>query len=179
MMTRKAIMLISIVLFLGNSLSAQTFKYIGADKCKPCHNRVASGEQYNKWLKDPHSKALKTLSSQASMDYAKKNGIADASKEAKCLKCHSTYDLIDPNLRDGILATEGVTCEACHGPGSIYKAIPIMRDHAQSLKNGLIVPDKELCLKCHNKENPFFKEFNYEASLAIIAHANPAKGTHH
>jgi hypothetical protein len=179
MMTKKGILLICMVLFLGNSLSAQTFKYIGADKCKLCHNKPASGEQYNKWLKDPHSQALKSLSSQASLDYAKKNGIADASKEAKCLKCHSTYDRIDASLRAGILATEGVSCESCHGPGSTFKAIPIMRSHEQALKNGLIVPDKQLCLQCHNKENPFFKEFNYEERLAKIAHPNPAKGTHH
>ena len=167
------------VMFLGNVISAQTYKYIGADKCKLCHNKAASGEQYNKWLKtDKHSQALKSLSSKASLDYAKSNGIADPSKEAKCLKCHSTFDAVDPKLRAGIFATEGVSCESCHGPGSAYKAIPIMRSHDLAIKNGLIVPDKQLCLTCHNKENPFYKEFNYEASLAKVNHPNPAKGTH-
>lgn len=175
----RSIILICAAMFIGTSLSAQTFKYIGADKCKACHNKPASGEQYNKWSKDLHSKALNSLKSQASIDYAKKNNIADASKEAKCLKCHSTYDQVDPKLRATILATEGVSCESCHGPGSVYKAIPIMRSHEESLKNGLIVPTKEVCLKCHNKENPFYKEFNYEKAVALIAHPNPAKGTHH
>jgi len=174
----KMIFPILIVTILGSSASAQTFKYIGAGKCKLCHNRVESGEQYNKWLIDPHSQAIKTLGNQASLDYAKKNNIADPAKEPKCLKCHSTYDRIDANFRGGILATEGVSCEGCHGPGSSYKAIPIMRNHAQSLTMGLIVPDKQLCLECHNKENPFFKEFNYETSLAKIAHPNPTKGKH-
>jgi hypothetical protein len=178
MITKKEILLICIVMFLGNVISAQTFKYIGADKCKLCHNKPASGEQYNKWLKDPHSQALKSLSSQASLDYAKKNGIADPAKDAKCLKCHSTFDRVDAKLRGGILATEGVSCEGCHGPGSSYKAIPIMRNHEQALTMGLMVADKQLCLQCHNKENPFYKEFNYETYSAKIAHPNPEKGKH-
>jgi hypothetical protein len=49
-----------------------------------------------------------------------------------------------------------------------------MKDLALSKKNGLIVPDQKLCLTCHNKENPFFKEFNYETAKAKIAHPDPA-----
>jgi hypothetical protein len=174
MVTKKVILLICLVLFLGNVISAQS-KYIGADKCKLCHNKPATGDQYNKWLKDPHSQAIITLSSQKALDYAKKNGIADATKDPKCLKCHSTYDRIDPKLRGGILATDGVSCETCHGPGSIYKSPSVMKNLAQAKTVGLIVPDKQLCLQCHNKDNPFFKEFNFETYSAKIAHPNPAR----
>lgn len=162
------------VMFMGTVVSAQNFKYIGADKCKLCHNKPATGEQYNKWKSKLHSKALESLSNQASLDYAKKNGIADPAKEQKCLKCHSTYHSIDAKLRATITATEGVSCESCHGPGSSYKTPAIMKNQAMAIKMGLIVPDKELCLTCHNKENPFYKEFNYEAALAKISHPNPA-----
>jgi hypothetical protein len=174
MQIKKSLILVSLSLFLVSTLSAQTFKYIGADKCKLCHNKPATGEQYTKWLSDPHAKALKTLSSQASLDYAKKNGIADPAKEAKCLKCHSTYDGVDPKLRGGILADEGVSCESCHGPGSAYKSPTIMKNKEQAMAKGLILPDKNLCVKCHNKENPFHKEFNFDTFVAKIAHPNPA-----
>jgi cytochrome c peroxidase len=174
-MLKKSLILFSLVLFLGGTITAQGYKYIGADKCKMCHNKPSTGDQYGKWAASLHSKALKTLSSQASLDYAKKNGIADPTKDAKCLKCHSTYDAAAATLRGGILATEGVSCESCHGPGSAYKAPTIMKDIAMAKKNGLVQPDKQVCLTCHNKDNPFFKEFNYEASLAKIAHPNPAK----
>ncbi len=173
MLLKKCLILFSLVLFLGGTISAQGFKYIGADKCKMCHNKPSTGDQYGKWAASLHSKALKTLSSQASLDYAKKNGIADPAKDAKCLKCHSTYDAAGAN-RSGILATEGVSCEGCHGPGSAYKSPTIMKDLAMSKKNGLIVPDQKVCLTCHNKENPFFKEFNFEAAKAKIAHPDPA-----
>lgn len=168
------LLIICISLLLVNTLSAQTFKYIGADKCKMCHNKPATGDQYGKWLKDPHAQALKTLSNQASLDYAKKNGIADPAKEPKCLKCHSTYDQAAANLRAGITAQEGVSCESCHGPGSNYKSPTCMKNKKLALENGLIEPDKTVCLGCHNKENPFHKEFNFETASAKIAHPDPA-----
>jgi hypothetical protein len=175
MITKKAILLICMALFLGNVISAQTNKYIGADKCKVCHNKPATGDQYGKWLKDPHSQAVKTLSNQKSLDYAKKNGIADPAKDAKCLKCHSTFDRVDVKFRGGILQADGVSCESCHGPGSAYKSPSIMKNVEQAKTMGLIVPDKALCLQCHNKDNPFFKEFNYETYSAKVTHKNPAK----
>ena len=173
-MIKKGIMLITLAVFTLSVATAQ-FKYIGADKCKACHNKPATGDQYGKWLKDPHSQAMKSLSSQASLDFAKKNGIADPAKEAKCLKCHSTYDAVDAKLRSTILQSEGVSCESCHGPGSAYKSPAIMKSLEQSKKNGLILPTKEVCLSCHNKENPFHKEFNFDTYYAKVAHINPAK----
>jgi cytochrome c peroxidase len=177
MMNKKNLLLMCLSLLITATLSAQTYKYIGADKCKACHNKPAKGEQYNKWLKDPHSKALKSLANQASLDYAKKNGIADPTKEAKCLKCHSTYDAAAANLRGGILATEGVSCESCHGPGSGYKSPTIMKNKELALKTGLILPDQKVCVTCHNPENPFHKEFKFDVFVAKIAHPDPTRTT--
>jgi hypothetical protein len=173
MMNKKNLLVICLSLLIAGTVSAQTYKYIGADKCKMCHNKPATGEQYNKWAKDPHSKALKSLASQASLDYAKKNNIADPTKEAKCLKCHSTYDSVAANLRGGILATEGVSCESCHGPGSAYKSPTIMKNMEMAMKSGLIMPNQKVCVTCHNPENPFHKEFNFETFKAKIAHPDP------
>ncbi len=128
-----------------------------------------------KWLKDPHSQAMKSLSNQASLDYAKKNGIADPTKEPSCLACHSTYDQVDPKLRATILQSEGVSCESCHGPGSSYKSPAVMKNVAQAKTMGLVIPDRKLCLKCHNDKNPFHKEFVYETYFAKVNHPNPAK----
>lgn len=176
MITKKGILLICLAMFLGNVVSAQTtFKYIGAEKCKLCHNKPATGEQYKKWMEEPHSKALATLSGQKAMDYAKKNNIADPAKEEKCLKCHSTYHRADPSLRATITPTESVSCETCHGAGSSYKSPMIMKNRAMAVKAGLIIPDKALCVQCHNKDNPFPKEFDYEASLKKVLHPNPER----
>jgi hypothetical protein len=167
------VILVSLALIGGKTLQAQQFKYIGAEKCKMCHNTVAQGEQFKKWSESLHSKAMKSLSSEESLAYAKKNNIADPTKEPKCLKCHSTAGSVTAAEIATLTAAEGVSCESCHGPGSMYKSPSIMKNKEMAVKNGLVIPNKATCEKCHNKENPFFKPFDYDASVAKIAHPKP------
>jgi len=174
-MLRKNLLLFACLVFMASTLSAQDYKYIGAEKCKMCHNKTDKGEQYKKWTEESHSKAMLSLSNAKSMEYAKKNNIADPAKEAKCLKCHSTAGAVDKKLHSGITIEGGVSCESCHGPGSAYKAPSIMKNKAQALENGLIEPNQKTCEKCHNKENPFFKPFDYASAVKKIAHPNPKK----
>ncbi|MCF8370880.1 MAG: cytochrome c family protein [Bacteroidales bacterium] len=174
MLKKNLILVIGLVIFAGSSLIAQDFEYIGAAKCKMCHNKAATGEQYKKWAEGPHANAMKSLSNEKSMEYAKANGIADPTTDAKCIKCHSTAGSIDASKNIGVKSDEGVSCESCHGPGSAYKSKAIMQDHAKSLANGLIVPDQKLCESCHNEKNPFHKPFNYAEYSKKIAHPNPA-----
>jgi hypothetical protein len=165
----------STLIITSSTLIPADFEYIGAAKCKICHNKPATGEQYNKWLATPHANAMKSLSNEKSLAFAKENGIADPAKEPSCVKCHSTAGATDPNLHAGITQAEGVSCETCHGPGSMYKSNTIMQDRAKSLANGMIIPDQKLCETCHNPKNPFHKPFNYQESLKKISHPNPAK----
>lgn len=158
-------------------LNGQVFKYVGAAKCKMCHNSPAAGQQYKIWSESPHANSMKLLSSEKAIDYAKKNNIADPSKEAKCINCHSTFgpatdDLIDEESEVNV--NEGVSCESCHGPGNAYKTKPIMQDLAKSKENGLIIPDQKVCEKCHNNpDNPFKKPFDFEVAKKKIAHPKP------
>jgi hypothetical protein len=169
----KVLLIVSLVFFLASLLPAQDYNYIGAAKCKMCHNTEKSGFQYKIWSESLHAKAMATLSNEKSMEYAKKNGIADPTKDAKCLKCHSTYASVPKDNIETLTAAEGVSCETCHGPGSAYKTNTIMKDRALAQKNGMIIPDKTTCEKCHNKENPFFKPFVYEEAVKKIAHPKP------
>jgi len=174
-MTSKNLFMMVIMIFLmGSFTMAQDFEYIGAAKCKMCHNKPETGKQYTIWSQSLHANALKSLSNAKSMEYAKKNGIADPTKDQKCLKCHSTAKSVSEDLIATITVEEGVSCESCHGPGSAYKAPNIMKDRAKALAKGMIIPDKATCEKCHNKENPFFKPFDYDAAVKKIAHPNPA-----
>ncbi len=159
--------------FATFALVAQDYDYIGAAKCKMCHNKASVGAQYKVWLEGPHAKAMESLSSEKSLAYAKENGIADPTKEAACIKCHSTFGNINQDFNVGVKITEGVSCESCHGPGSKYKSNTIMKDQARAIENGLIVPDENTCKGCHNEDNPFHKPFNYEESLKKIAHPKP------
>ena len=174
MLRKNLVLIICLVLLAGSSLTAQDFEYIGAMKCKMCHNKTTTGQQYKLWLKGPHANAMKSLSSEKSLAYAKKNGIADPTKEASCIKCHSTVCSTKKSLHVGLKITEGVSCESCHGPGSVYKSIGTMKNRAKAITKGLIVPDKKLCEKCHNSTNPFHKPFDFAKYKAKIAHPNPA-----
>jgi hypothetical protein len=169
----RILMIVTLAFFLANMLPAQDYSYIGAAKCKMCHNSEKAGFAYKIWSESLHAKALVSLSNAKSLEYAKANGIADPAKDQKCLKCHSTYHSVAKDAIETMLPTEGVSCESCHGPGSAYKTNTIMKDRALAVKNGLIVPDKATCEKCHNKENPFYKPFNYEEAVKKIAHPTP------
>ncbi len=99
--------------------------YIGADKCKMCHKL-----QYNSWAETKHAQA--TADAKASTDPAFSQA---------CLSCHATDKSED---------LAGVQCEACHGPGSDYKAISVMKDKQKAVANGLILPDQKTCDGCHD-----------------------------
>lgn len=42
-----------------------------------------------------------------------------------------------------------VDCESCHGPGSDYVSIKVMKDPVAARAAGLVMPKKERCLPCH------------------------------
>lgn len=160
MMTKKITMLLTMFIFLGG-IYAQDYEYIGAKKCKICHNKPEKGEQYKKWAEGPHAKAMEVLSE-------------TEAKDPKCLKCHSTAAAADQDLlTEYITVEEGVSCESCHGPGSVYKKIKIMKSREESVANGLVIPTEEVCVKCHNEESPNFKGFNFDEYFAKIAHSHP------
>jgi len=148
------------VLVAYSFVSSATYTYVGINGCKMCHKGASKGEVFEKWEKTPHAKAFETLK-------AKKE-----EKNPKCLECHVTgfgstgYKVGDANAAK----FEGVQCEACHGPGSAYKSLSIMKDKKQSMANGLIEPNEALCKKCHNPKSPTFKGFKFAEAVKKIDH---------
>lgn len=157
---KKLVFLIGMFVMGVSFVNAQTAMYVGAAKCKMCHNKADKGEQYNKWLASPHAKAMQSLKG------------ADA-KNPKCLKCHSTAAGVDQSLVASITVEEGVSCESCHGPGSLYKTSTIMKNKKVAMEKGLVMPTEATCKKCHNPESPNFKGFNFKEYAAKIAHPDP------
>lgn len=174
MLTKRLFTFALMVLFAGSALMAQNFKYIGASKCKMCHIKPATGEQYNIWLKGPHAGAMKTLAGEEAKKIASEKGIADPTTDPACIKCHSTVGAVDAKLVATAKMDEGVSCESCHGPGSMYKGASVMKNRELALSKGMIMPTVEVCKTCHNEESPTYKPFNYDEMVAKIAHPNPA-----
>lgn len=174
MLLRKTFIIALLALFVGSSLQAQTFKYIGAAKCKMCHMKPDKGEQYKKWLASPHASAMKTLAGDQAKEIAAAKGIADPATDASCTKCHSTVGHMDSGLGAGIKMSEGVSCESCHGPGSMYKGASVMKKRDLAMQKGMILATEAVCKTCHNDESPTFKGFDFATYFEKIAHPNPA-----
>jgi hypothetical protein len=99
--------------------------YIGVDKCKMCHKI-----QQTSWLETKHAKATESA-----------KAATDRKFEPACLTCHATN-------KDEAMA--GVQCEACHGPGSDYKSIQVMKDKDKAIAAGLVIPTQATCNGCHD-----------------------------
>ncbi|NWG14420.1 MAG: hypothetical protein HXY20_12890 [Acidobacteria bacterium] len=124
----------SAALLLAASAYAQNRTYIGADKCRICHK-----VEHTSWAKTKHAKAMESLK-------------PEEQKKPECIQCHTTGTKNE---------LPGVQCEACHGPGSDYKTMSIMKDRQKAIAAGLIIPSEKGCVGCHNQKSPTFKGFNW------------------
>jgi hypothetical protein len=151
--------------------------YVGALSCKACHSNPAKGEQYKKWEASAHASAFKVLSTDAAKAVAAKAGVKEAPDASpQCLKCHvAGYGLKAEQYGPKYDKTEGVTCEVCHGPASVYKTAH-MKGIDEGMKAGMLKPDEKTCLNCHNDKSPTFKgPFKFAEMYAKIAHNFPPK----
>ena len=150
------------------SLSSQDFTYVGSGKCKMCHKSEKQGEQFPKWEARKHSKSFAALSTDEAKQLA-----ADAPDNPDCLKCHAPLHEKAPELK-----AEGVNCEVCHGPGSDYRKMSVMKDHAKYVAAGMVDYNseediKKQCLTCH--ENAHDKPFDFAAAWEKVKHPVPEK----
>jgi YVTN family beta-propeller protein len=144
-------------------------KYIGSLGCAACHSGSRMGNQYSVWRMSPHARAYAVLGSPAGLKLAAERGVADPQKSPECLKCHATASSLEPgSYLPGFAVSEGVGCEACHGPGSEYAVEAVMLDKSGSRAAGLRPASKETCLKCHRQTSD--KPFNVDAAWEKIRH---------
>lgn len=115
------------------------FRYMGVKWCRGCHSRQGANPKlglFHSWEDSAHAKAWERLPE-------------GERTNPECLKCHTTgYGL---PWRAGTTAEElrGVQCEACHGPGSHYFTWNVMKNRDLALSRGLVLPNREVCAKCH------------------------------
>ncbi|MEW6507959.1 MAG: cytochrome c family protein [Bacteroidota bacterium] len=179
-MTCRVSAILFFTLILAVQLYAQPFGYEGSQVCGTCHKTEKQGLQLKIWQESSHANAYKTLQTPEADKIAMEKYNKKAVDSPECLKCHASgYDVTDKKLIGAKFKIEdGVQCETCHGPGSAYKALKIMKSREESVKNGLVVWKNEDeikadCVKCHNPESPTYKEFNFEKTWAKIKHPVP------
>ncbi|MFQ5905329.1 MAG: multiheme c-type cytochrome [bacterium] len=127
-------------------------KYVGDKKCKLCHKKV-----YQAWEKTPHSGAFQSMLDSVGVD-------------TTCLSCHAVGYKQPGGFVDTTSTAylKNVQCENCHGPGSKYMKLPIMKDREKALANGMVMPDEAVCKSCHSKERS--PGFDFEEAKKIGTH---------
>ena len=134
-------------------------KYLGSKKCKVCHSKADRG-QYKSWAESVHAKAHESLKEGNKLDGK------DHTADAECLVCHSTgygkeggfvSEAETPNLA-------GVGCESCHGAAGNYLKMHMTGKYTKDefKAAGGIPPTEEVCVTCHNKKSPTYKEFKFD-----------------
>jgi len=129
------------------------FSYVGENSCKMCHKL-----QYDSWSKTKHANAWAALK-------------PEEQAKPECAECH----IVGKTKSDSLLVD--VACEACHGPGSEYKAMKNMKDPKLAAASGLLAVTEATCLRCHNSRSPQFKSFDYAKALAAGIHEHKPKAS--
>jgi hypothetical protein len=150
------------VLAVDNSSTAH---FLGPNSCSSsgCHGGAGERNQNLIWSKlDFHSRSYATLTSARSERFAEVLKLGDATQSSRCTSCHAPFQTLDEKLKiAGIKATQGVSCESCHGA-----AEPWLRSHTRpdfshedktaaglrDLKN--LYVRANTCVACHQTLDP-------------------------
>jgi hypothetical protein len=122
---------------------ARAADFVGPETCKQCHAAA-----YEAWKDSGHARAQTTLPEKQR-------------KDSRCTTCHA------PESDKGL---SGITCESCHGAGSIYAPRYVMRDKEISRAVGLVEQSEKQCLACHTEATPALAAFEWKRKKALIEH---------
>lgn len=139
---------------------------VGSCTASGCHGTAKPhellGSEYNIWISaDPHAQAHSTLYSDESLKMVQKldgdkfNSALPPYEDKRCLTCHSTTfaSAVD---EAGEVVTDGVGCEACHGPAEGWLAEHYLPgfDAANRERLGMwdtknLYSRGQICASCH------------------------------
>ncbi|MGB7282489.1 MAG: multiheme c-type cytochrome [Candidatus Acidiferrum sp.] len=141
-------------------------QYIGPGSCAAtsCHGSVKPfagsrilQNEYSTWiLQDKHSRAYQALTGDIAERIARILKLDTKAEDApKCLVCHALYTTPAQRGRPFELS-DGVSCENCHGPASVWLGPHTTRDwtHEKSVAVGMydtrnVIRRTDKCLECH------------------------------
>jgi hypothetical protein len=144
-----------------------SLEYVGMKKCRMCHV-----DQFRSWKESLHAGAWDALRSGHSVEIKRQAGldpVVEYTTDSRCLRCHATgfgeaggYAIPDPKDKQAVTqaaSREGVTCEACHGPGSGF--VSLMQEVNRTGRTyrldeftaaGRREVTAEVCGQCHNQQ---------------------------
>jgi len=140
---------------------------VGSVSCASslCHGATVAWQgghvlqnEYTTWSRlDQHTRTYAVLLNDKSKEIAQKLGLEKPAHQSKvCLDCHAHNP--PQELRgERFVQSEGVGCEACHGPAGRWLKSHTVEgaSHSANIARGLYPTDQpvaqaKLCLSCHN-----------------------------
>src|SRR5580658_4801176 len=162
-MRRCVLLLVCPALTFAQSVETPRFTGPGSCASPSCHGSVqvrtdTSVEQneYSTWVvKDKHARAFAVLSNDVAKRITRLMGLKQPDTEPRCLACHA-LDVPEAQRARTFDMTDGVSCEACHGPASNWLGKHTEKGwtHQQSVALGMKdlrdpANRAENCLTCH------------------------------
>jgi hypothetical protein len=154
--------LLALALF-GTSAGAQAPEYTGNRVCAKCHF-----DQGEAWRKTGHAKAFDSLKANVKAAAKTRAGLdpaKDYSADPDCVACHVTGHGEAGGYKTGMNPDDaklvvGVSCESCHGAGSIYRqkhadAVDKLKASGETTDRQVLVDAKQnfdyegACARCH------------------------------
>jgi hypothetical protein len=129
---------------------AEDSSFVGVEACRSCHPGP-----WKVWLASRHARASVTLHTALAPAFAARLGrTGDGfAQDPICLGCHGV-GLVDGRppawAEAGYQPSEGVTCEACHGPGGRHVEAASAKRTGSALVAGLRA-EPRACLDCHQE----------------------------
>ena len=148
--------------------SGGTFSLVGVASCAgtTCHGRseangkIVRQDELMSWQNEAspagaHSRAWRVLKEPRSRAIAARLGIGEAASAPMCLGCHATPAPVGQR-GPRFLTSDGVGCEACHGPagGWLASHYAVGGTHASNVARGMAPLENPraraaICLDCH------------------------------
>ncbi len=119
--------------FKDRTITGEKAIYMGSGKCLRCHTGLTA----------PHVERWKRVKFESfnvikeAPDYIK----GDEDYRKKCYECHTT----GYNKETGTYEEEGITCEACHGPGEVFAYFMDIGKATEGQKIARITPAYNKC----------------------------------
>jgi len=166
-------------------LASEGPRYLGASTCSgaQCHGQPEPGDrqrsrqvEFTIWSQqDKHRHAYDVLDSDLSTAIAKHLRLAVPPRESsECLNCHS-LNVVEPARRGrDFKLSDGVSCDACHGPAEQWFGPHLNEPYEESVRKGMTdvrnpVVRAEVCLSCHLGN----REQGRVVSHALLAAGHP------
>jgi hypothetical protein len=137
-------------------------KFLGANSCasSSCHGGGgAQQDQFLTWsLKDFHSqRPPATLTTARSKQLSEALGVKDPTTDERCTVCHAPLQEVPEESQGGqFKASEGVSCESCHGPAENWLRAHTRHDYTRADRTAAGMRDLQnlyvranTCVACH------------------------------